>query len=288
MKNSIATGKNRGLKGYTPATNIVSYIVMVFIVIISLFPIIWLVISSFKTNIEILESAFSWPQTPSWTGYAQAIEISKIQYRYITSLIVSCSATSLALLVFSMAGYVLGRFRFKGRGLIFGVLISSMLVPSEAMIQPIYQMAFILNIYDTKFILILVYTAFAMATCLFLLRNSFTDIPKELEEAAYLEGASFNRTFLSVMLPLAKPALMSAAVLTFINCWNELLYAMLLTSRESNRTLPLMVKYFTSSFSFNYPAMFAALVMYIAPSVFIYIVLQEQVMSSMVTGAIKG
>lgn len=284
----MAVSKHKKIRRYSAGTYVLCYAVMAFVILICVFPMLWLLFSSFKTNMEVLGSAFGWPQTPSFRGYAEAIEITKIHLRYGTSLIVSGTATVLSLIIYSMAGYVLGRFHFKGKGFIYALLLSSLLVPSDAMIQPIYRLINQLGLYDTKAALIIVYTAFSMPMALFLIKSSFSDVPRELEEAAYAEGAGFLTTFGKIMLPLVQPALISVAVLTFIGNWNELLYALLLTSSEQNRTLPLMLKYFTSSFSFNYPAMFAAMVMYIAPSILIYILLQEQIMTSMVAGAVKG
>lgn len=276
------------VRQYSLGTYIVCYLVMAFVIIICVFPMIWLLLSSFKTNMEVLESAFTLPKTPSFRGYKEAMEISKIHLRYGTSITVAGLATIFGLIIFAMAGYVLARFEFRFKGFVYAMLLSSLLVPGDAMIQPIYGLINKMGLYDTKAALIIVYTAFAMPTALFLLRSSFADIPKEMEEAAYVEGAGFAYTFIKIMIPLVKPAIIAVAVLTFIANWNELLYALLLTSSEKNRTLPLMLKYFTSSFSFNYPAMFAAMVMYIGPSILIYILLQEQIMTSMVAGAVKG
>lgn len=279
---------NKRIKRYSLGTYAVCYLVMAFVLLICIFPMVWLLLSSFKTNMEVLESAFSWPKTPSFRGYTEAMKISKIHLRYGTSITVAGFATLFALIIFAMAGYVLARFEFKFKGFVYAMLLSSLLVPGDAMIQPIYGLINRLGLYDTKSALIIVYTAFAMPTALFLLRSSFADIPREMEEAAYVEGAGFFVTFAKIMVPLVKPALIAVTVLTFIGNWNELLYALLLTSSEKNRTLPLMLKYFTSSFSFNYPAMFAAMVMYIGPSILIYVLLQEQIMNSMVAGAVKG
>ncbi len=285
MKRTKEVGSKRY---YSLGTRIFCYLVMGFVILICVFPVVWIFISSFKTNLEVLGGAFTWPHTPSLYGYKTAIEVSKIHLRYGTSIIVSSSATVSSLLIYSMAAYVLARYDFKLKGFVFALLISSMLIPGEALIQPIYRFINKVGLYDTKAALVIVYTAFHMSLVLFLMRSYFSDIPKDIEESAVIEGAGFMCTFIKVMLPLAKPALMSAAVLTFIGCWNELLYALLLTSSESNRTLPLMLKYFTSSFSFNYPALFAALVMYITPSILIYVLLQEQIMNSMIAGAVKG
>lgn len=267
---------------------VMGYFVMGVVLLISIVPLIWVFLSSFKTNNEILESAFTLPHTPSLAGYEMAMEMANIPMRFVTSLIVATTTTVISVLIYSMAAYVLARCEFKLRGAVFGLLICSMLIPSNAMIQPIYSTVKNLGLYDTKSGLILIYTGFSMAMCLFLMRSFFLSVPKELEEAAYMEGAGFFTTFLRIMLPIAKPSIASSAVMTFIGAWNELLYALLLTSSEANRTLPLTMKYFTSMFSFNYTAMFAALVMCIVPTIIVYVILQEQIMESMIAGAVKG
>lgn len=270
------------------ALKILGYFVMLFVILISVVPFFWTLISSFKTNNEILSSAFSVPTHFSMVAYVQAITITKLQLRFFTSLFVCSLSTVVGLVIYAMGGYVIARFSFRFKEIIFVLLISSLLVPTDAMIQPIYIVIRMLGLYDTKFALVLVYTGFALPICLFLLRSFFANIPNEMEEAAYLEGAGFYKTFSRIMLPLAQPALMSSAVLSFLGSWNELLFALLLTSSEKNRTLPLALKYFVSTFNFNYPPMFAAMVMYMLPSILIYVVLQEQVMKSLIAGAVKG
>lgn len=271
-----------------PGMLIYDYVIMLVVLVISVFPLLWVVLSSFKTNKEILSSAFSLPRAPSFEGYAIAMEKANIPMRFMTSLIVAGISTIIAVVIYSMAAYVLARIDFKGKTILFTLLISSMLIPSNAMIQPVYYVIKSLGLYDTKSGLILVYTGFGMAMCLFLMRSAFMSVPKELEEAAYLDGAGFVKTFSVVMLPVSKPAIASSAILTFIFSWNEFLYAMLLTSSERNRTLPLTIKYFTSSFSFNYTSLFAALVLCIVPTLIMYIVMQEQVAESMIAGSVKG
>lgn len=263
------------------------YGIMALVIFISVAPLIWVFISSFETNEEILSSALNLPKTPSFAGYKMAIELAKLHFKFITSLIVASSTTVAAIIIFAMAAYVLARCKFRLRGLIFSLLISSILIPVNTMVQPVYQIIKTLGLYDTKGALILVYTGFSMPICLFLLRSFMVNLPYELEESAYLEGASFPRTFWTIILPLTKPALTSSAVLTFLGAWNELLYALLLTSSERNRTLPLAMRYFVQQFTFDYSAMFAALVMYIIPSIIIYVILQEQIMEGMVAGSIK-
>ena len=282
----IASRRHRIINHTVPF--VLRYAVMLFIVVICIFPLVWVLASSFKTNNEIMESAFSIPKTPSFIGYKIAMETAALHLRFITSLIVASSATVASLFIYTMAGYALARVDFPLKSAIFALLISSILIPTNAMIQPVYAVIKGLGLYDTKFALILVYTGFAMPVCLFLLRSYFLSIPDELEEAAYMEGASFFRTFWSIILPVAKPVMASCSVLTFLGAWNELLYALLLTASERNRTLPLTMKYFTQMFTFNFTPMFAALVVSILPAITIYIIMQEQIMGSVVAGSVKG
>jgi raffinose/stachyose/melibiose transport system permease protein len=261
---------------------------MALIAVISLFPFIWALISSFKTNQQILSSAFSMPTAIDFTGYAVAIKIANIPNRFMNSVIISSVSTAVAVILFAMSSYAFARFNFKGRGALFGLLICSLLIPTNAMIQPVFATIKFAGLYDTRTALVLVYIAFRMPMCLFILRSYFLGLPREIEEAAYVEGAGFFNTFVRIVLPMSKPALASAAVLSFIDSWNELLYAMMLTSREAIRTLPLAMKHFVSQFSFNYTAMFAAMVMCMLPTVVMYILLQEQIMESMVAGSLKG
>ena len=266
----------------------VAYFIFFFVVVISIAPLIWVLLSSLKTNAEILSSAFSMPSSFFLEGYKIASQIANIPMRFLTSIIVASCTTIISVILYALAAYALARFNFRLKGFVYGLLLTPLLIPSNSMIQPLYTIVKTFGLYDTKGGLILVYTGFSMVLCLFLMKNYFQTIPKELDEAAIIDGAGYLTLFIRIMLPIGKPALASSAILSFLGAWNELLYALLLTSREINRTLPLTMKYFTNMFTFNYTAMFAALVMCIAPTLLFYVVLQEQIMESMVAGSVKG
>ena len=267
------------------AARVFSYLFMALCVLVALFPIVWVVLSSFKTNREILSNGLQLPSTFSFSGYKQALEIAPILKFFVNSLIVSFASTALNVFILAMAGYVFAKKKFRFKNLIFGILSLSMVIPSTALMSPVYTVITKLHLYDTKMALILVYTALNMPISLMILRSAFAAIPTELEEAAYIDGAGFFRTFWQVMMPCAKGGLASAAVLAFLGSWNEFTFALLLTSSTSTRTLPLSLSYFTSQFSFNYTAMFAAITIAVLPSI---IVFQEQVCSSLTAGSVKG
>ena len=270
------------------AARVFSYLFMALCVLVALFPIVWVVLSSFKTNREILSNGLQLPSTFSFSGYTQALEMAPILKFFVNSLIVSFASTALNVFILAMAGYVFAKKKFRFKNLIFGILSLSMVIPSTALMSPVYTVITKLHLYDTKMALILVYTALSMPISLMILRSAFAAIPTELEEAAYIDGAGFFRTFWQVMMPCAKGGLASAAVLAFLESWNEFTFALLLTSSTSTRTLPLSLSYFTSQFSFNYTAMFAAITIAVLPSIIVFSIFQEQVCSSLTAGSVKG
>ena len=270
------------------AARVFSYLFMALCVLVALFPIVWVVLSSFKTNREILSNGLQLPSTFSFSGYKQALEMAPILKFFVNSLIVSFASTALNVFILAMAGYVFAKKKFRFKNLIFGILSLSMVIPSTALMSPVYTVITKLHLYDTKMALILVYTALSMPISLMILRSAFAAIPTELEEAAYIDGAGFFRTFWQVMMPCAKGGLASAAVLAFLESWNEFTFALLLTSSTSTRTLPLSLSYFTSQFSFNYTAMFAAITLAVLPSIIVFSIFQEQVCSSLTAGSVKG
>ena len=270
------------------AARVFSYLFMALCVLVALFPIVWVVLSSFKTNREILSNGLQLPSTFSFSGYKQALEMAPILKFFVNSLIVSFASTALNVFILAMAGYVFAKKKFRFKNLIFGIRSLSMVIPSTALMSPVYTVITKLHLYDTKMALILVYTALNMPISLMILRSAFAAIPTELEEAAYIDGAGFFRTFWQVMMPCAKGGLASAAVLAFLGSWNEFTFALLLTSSTSTRTLPLSLSYFTSQFSFNYTAMFAAITIAVLPSIIVFSIFQEQVCSSLTAGSVKG
>ena len=270
------------------AARVFSYLFMALCVLVALFPIVWVVLSSFKTNREILSNGLQLPSTFSFSGYKQALEMAPILKFFVNSLIVSFASTALNVFILAMAGYVFAKKKFRFKNLIFGILSLSMVIPSTALMSPVYTVITKLHLYDTKMALILVYTALNMPISLMILRSAFAAIPTELEEAAYIDGAGFFRTFWQVTMPCAKGGLASAAVLAFLGSWNEFTFALLLTSSTSTRTLPLSLSYFTSQFSFNYTAMFAAITIAVLPSIIVFSIFQEQVCSSLTAGSVKG
>lgn len=266
---------------------VLKYIFLALCVLVALFPIVWVILSSFKTNAEILSSGLSLPKSFSFSGYTDALTISPILKYFGNSIVITVCATALNVLFLAMAAYVFARCVFKGREVLYFILSLSLVIPMTALLHPVYSVIQSLGLYDTKTGLILVYTALNLPMSLLILRGAFMSVPKAIEEAAYVDGAGFVRTFFQIMLPCAKGGLTSAAVLAFLNSWNEFTFALVLTSGQSARTLPLSLSYFTAQFSFNYTALFAAVTIAVIPSIVVFAVFQEQVVSSLTAGSVK-
>lgn len=276
-----ATGRER-------AAFVGKYLFMIVCSLVALFPIFWVIMSSFKTNAEILSNGIGLPSNFSFAGYKAALEISPILKYFGNSVVITVITTVLNVLFLAMAAYVFARCEFKGKNLLYFILSLSLVIPTTALLQPVYSVINNLGLYDTKAGLILVYTAINMPMSLLILRGTFLSIPRALEEAAYIDGAGFVRTFFQIMMPCAKGGLTSAAVLTFLNSWNEFTFALMLTNGQEARTLPLSLSYFTAQFSFNYTAMFAAVTIAVIPSIVVFAIFQEQVVSSLTAGSVKG
>lgn len=264
------------------------YVFLAVIIVITLGPLVWVFLSAFKTNQEIIRTPLGLPSNWSLDGFKAALDLAPIPTFYKNSIIVSVTATVLNVLLVSMGAYVLSRTHSKFSNLLMAILSVSLFIPITAMLQSIYNVINGIGLYDTRIGLILVYTAMNLPMTLFIMRAHFLSVPLEVEESAYIDGASFGKTFFKIALPISKPGLSTAAILCFINCWNEFLFALTLTSKTENRTVPLALNYFTSAFSFNYTALFAAIVMVVLPSILVFILLQEQVVSGLASGAVKG
>ena len=264
------------------------YFLEIFVIVISVFPILWVIMSAFKTNGEILSDPLALPSSVSFDVFIHLFENYNFPQYFINSLLAAGVSTAVSLLFFAMGGYVLAKYRFPGRTLLFVLFTVTLLVPAHSKTQPIFRLIMNLGLYDNLWGVTLVYLSTGMAMSIFVLRAGFMSIPKSLDEAAIVDGAGFLRVFWSVNLPLARGSLATAGILMFLNNWNEYYFASLLTMSDSQRTLPIALSYFTSEFSYNYTQLFAALTIVVLPGIILYIFAQEQVQVSMASTGIKG
>lgn len=264
------------------------YLVLAIVVVLCLGPLVWVVMSSFKTNAQILSSPFSLPSGLDFSPYLQVLQQNNFLLYSWNSLLIAVLSTVISLFIYSMGAYVVAKYEFPGRSLFFGLFSLTLLVPGHMKTQPIFSLVMNLDLFDTKTGLILVYISTGLAMSMFVLRSAFNAVPKEIGESATIDGAGFFRSFLQMYFPLAKGGLATAGILMFLGNWNEYYFASLLTSSTSNRTLPVALSFFNQTFAYDYTRMFAALVIVIIPGIVIYILAQEQVQMSIASGSVKG
>lgn len=264
------------------------WVILLWIALITLLPLIYLGISSLKTNDELVNSPFTLPRQLHWVNYKNALEVAGLGPLLINSMIISLVSTFLCLLVASMVAYTLTRFRFKGRELIKRFFYLGILVPVTALMVPYFKLTTVLGLYNQMAGVILAYIAIGLPIAVLILIGFMQGLPGEIEESAIVDGCGFYRRFLYIILPLAKGGLVTAGTFQFITCWNEFLYAMLLTSSNRVRTVQVGIRYFSNQFTTDYTGMFAAIMISVLPSIIGYMIFQEQVIEGLTGGALKA
>ncbi len=279
----------RGKGSLVPlAAGVLKWAVLGFFLAVALFPLLWLVLNSLKTNLELQSSPFALPARPAFENYANAIAMAELPRLFLNSVIVAAGTVLLNLIVSSMAGFVLSRESWRGRDGVRTVLEAGVLVPIIAFMVPYFTLVTKLGLYDKLGTLVLVYAAINIPVSIFLVTSFMRSIPKELEEAAIIDGCGFFQRYSKVILPLSRSGLVTAGTFCFIFAWNEFVMAMLLTSSVSARTIQLGIRFFTSQFITDYAGMFAAIVLSMLPSVVGYVFLHNKIIAGLTAGAVKG
>lgn len=253
------------------------------------YPLLWLLIYSFKTNNEIMSGAFfSLPKAMQWSNYENAFVTGHF-LRYLMNSVLVTSVTLLAALALgTMLSYAISRFEWKGAKWVLLLFIVGIMIPMQATLLPLVVLFRKIHVLDTYFAMILPYVAFSLPLAVFILSGFFKALPRELEESATIDGASIYMTFRSVILPVTVPPIMTVTIVTFITIWNEYIMASTFISSIQLKTLPFGVYSFVGKYTTNYGVIGAYLVMAVIPVVLVYFLLAEKITKGMVAGAVKG
>ena len=277
------------LRGKELILAILRWILIIFFALYTLFPLLWLLSSSLKTNFEFLtKSPFALPAKPQWINFKNALTVAGLGRMLLNSVFVGIVATLVNVIIASMGAYCISRFRFRGRESIYTLFTAGILVPLSALMVPYFVIINKLGLYNTYGGMILLYSAIGIPMSTFLIRGLMDSIPMDLEEAAYIDGCGFYGRFFHIILPLSRTGIVTAATFQFLTCWNEFIFANLIVSSEKLRTIQVGIRYFTNQFSTDYVSMYAAIVISIVPSIIGYVLFQEQIIAGMTSGAVKG
>jgi trehalose/maltose transport system permease protein len=282
-----ATRKHAPVKG--PGTPWWLWICVASIVLFCLVPFYWLVNISLKTGPD-LSTANLFPPHPSLKNYSSIFQNSSFTRALGNSAIVALTTTFIGVIVGSFAAYALARLKMKGKFLLLGIVLSITTFPQIAIAAPLFKLWTDIGLYNTLIGLIIPYLTFALPLSIYILVSFFREIPRDLEEAALVDGATNFEAFRKVVVPLAAPGLATTAILTFIAAWNEFLLATTLTSSVTARTVPVAISQFTGSSQFEVPlgTQSAASVVISIPLILLVLLFQKRIVAGLTAGAVKG
>jgi raffinose/stachyose/melibiose transport system permease protein len=265
------------------------WISLVVVAILWLIPFIFIVFTSFKPQRELISgSPFRPPEVWQYENYERAAEQAKIGKYGLNSLLITFTKVPIGIFTAALAAFAFSRIRFRFRKLLFLIVIMGTMIPVQVALIPLFDLILKAGLLSTYLGILLPYIAFGLPYHIFLLTGFFNDIPRELDEAAKIDGASSFAIFWRIMLPLSLPALAALFILDFVSTWNEFSIALVLLQSSESWTIPLGLQAFQGRYGTNYQLMNAAIVMTIIPVLIVYVLFQRYFVSGLLVGSIKG
>lgn len=271
-------------KKFTPI-----HILLILFAVIQLFPLYFLITLSFKSNDEIFGTNIAGlPRKFMWSNYTTALTNGKMGLYFLNSVIVTAGTILLCLICAVMASYALKRLKWKRRKKMNSFFMLGLTVPIHASLLPVFLILRKLEMLNSYQALIIPYAAFSLSMSILICSGFMERIPREVEEAACLDGCNVYQIFFRIILPLMKPAFSTVAIFAFLQAWNELMFAVIFISKERYRTVTVGIQNLSSAFTTDWGAIAASLVIATLPVMVLYIFLSKKIQESMVAGAIKG
>jgi ABC-type glycerol-3-phosphate transport system permease component len=268
---------------------IVVAVAVVVVVIASLFPFVWMALSSVKVLRELYTVPPHWlPEAPTLEHYRKVLFASNIPRYFLNSVVISLGATAAALVLAVFASYGLARFTFRGRGAAQAFVLIGQLLPTAAIVVPLFVTLQTLGLVNTYLGLILVYMILTLPLSVWMLTSYVRAIPVELEEAALIDGASRLSILFRITLPLAMPGIVSILLFAFVTTWNEFIFALVFAQDSRVKTLPIGIAEFTGEFTTDWGAVMAASLIMTLPIVVLFLALQRLFVGGLTAGAVKG
>ncbi|MBJ3783291.1 carbohydrate ABC transporter permease [Devosia sediminis] len=265
------------------------YLLVAFIVVVSVFPFYYAVLTSFKSGTALFQINY-WPTSFSLNNYWNVLNTGSFPRNLLNSIFVSSVTVLLALFIAITASFALSRVRFRGRGLLLMTILGISMFPQMAVLAGLFELIRFMGIYNTPWALIFSYTIFTLPFTVWVLTTFMRDLPVEIEEAAIVDGATPWVIITRVFMPLMWPALVTTGLLAFIGAWNEFLFALTFTSSNDTRTVPVAIALLSGSTQYEIPwgNIMAASVIVTVPLVILVLVFQRKIVSGLTAGGVKG
>ena len=265
------------------------YLLLAFWALINLFPVYWMFTFSLKSNNEIFgENVIGLPKEWLWSNYSKALQVGNIGRYFLNSVIIAVVTIALVMAVALMATFALTRFMWKGRKMMNDFFMLGLTIPIHASIVPIYVTLSKLHMLSTYSSLIIPYAVFSLAMAILICTGFMQEIPIELDEAACIDGCGTWRIFFKIIVPLMKPAVATVSIYTFLQCWNELMFANIFVSDKAHKTLPVGVQALSGQYLTEWGPIGAAMVLATFPMLVFYIFFSKKIQDSFIAGAVKG
>ena len=253
------------------------------------FPAVWILLTSLKSEVELVQKPITyWPHSPTLQNYVQAFTDQPLLKFLSNSFTVALLATAASLFVATFAAYAIARLNLKRRQLILTCIVASSMFPLVTLLVPIFETMRALNLLNTYTALVLPYIVLNLPICTLVLVGFFQSIPKDLENAAMIDGCTRLGALWRVVVPLAAPGVFTAGILAFVNAWDEFLLALSLNSSAAMRTAPVGITLYQGEFTFPWPIISAALIVTIVPVAVLIAIFQERVVGGLTQGGLKG
>jgi raffinose/stachyose/melibiose transport system permease protein len=270
------------------AWHLAVYVVLALFAVQTVYPILWMIFGSLKTNEDLFTNVWGPPTIPQWDNYVEAWDIGSLETRIGNSLLVTAASLGLLLAVATPAAYAIARLALPGGRAIFLAILATMMVPAQTTLIPLFLIVKQLGLLNSRLGLVLVYAATGTAFSIFILRAFFLAIPSELEDAALCDGANRYQVFLQIVLPLARPGLATVAIFEGMEIWNEFFLAFIFVRDPARQTIPLGLVEFFSRYQSEWTLYFAALTTITLPVIVLYVAMQRQFIEGLTAGALKG
>lgn len=264
-------------------------IIMAAIAVIQVYPLIWLVLFSFKTNDEIFgDNVMGLPNHWLWSNYKSVLIDGSLGRYFFNSVFVTLVTIIISGILAAMVSYAIARMTVKINKLVMILFSLGLMIPYHAALLPIFIILRDMKMLSTYQALIIPYVAYSLPMAIFILSAFFQTLPRSLEEAAFIDGSSLYGAFFKIMLPLVRPAIAAVSIFTFLFAWNEMMFSITFISKTEFRTLSVGILQMVGQYKTNWGAIGAGLLVATLPAILIYIVFSEQVQKSLTAGAVKG
>jgi multiple sugar transport system permease protein len=270
-------------------TIVVKVVILSLWLVITLFPLYWILITSFKPPGAIAAFPLQYlPKTWTTENYASLFTNSQFGVYVANSLLVGLIAALIGTAIALLSAYVLARFEFRGKVAVMLAFFATQMIPAFIALGPLYVMMVDLGLVDRKSGLIILYIGGCIPFCAIMLRGFFENVPEALEEAAMVDGCSRLSALVRVIIPVMTPGILAAFIFNFVNCWNELFLSVLLMNSDMNKTIPTALNGFISSFNIEWGPMAAAAVLAVIPTMFLFAFASRYIVQGLTSGAVKG